>query len=63
MMKAVNCSPFVLSCLYCVNPFAFLLGRRSFLMEGKDSKQYYLFVKGKKVWVEEEVYRAYVRPI
>lgn len=32
-------------------------------MEGKDSKQYYLFVKGKKVWVEEEVYRAYVRPI
>lgn len=32
-------------------------------MEGKDSKQYYLFVKGKKVEVSEEIYRAYVRPI
>lgn len=32
-------------------------------MEEKEAKQFYLFVKGEKVWVTEEVYRAYVRPI
>lgn len=30
-------------------------------MENKDTKQFYLFVKGEKVAVSEEVYRAYVR--
>ena len=32
-------------------------------METKEQKQYYLFVKGERVAVTEEVYRAYVRPI
>lgn len=32
-------------------------------MENKDTKQFYLFVKGEKVAVSEEVYRAYVRPV
>lgn len=32
-------------------------------MEEKEAKKFYLFVKGKKVEVSEEIYRAYVRPI
>ncbi len=32
-------------------------------MEENEAKQFYLFVKGKKVEVSEEIYRAYVRPI
>ena len=37
--------------------------RRSFFMETKEQKQYYITVKGQKVPVSEEVYRAYVRPV
>ena len=32
-------------------------------METKEQKQYYITVKGQKVPVSEEVYRAYVRPV
>lgn len=32
-------------------------------METKEQKQYYVIVKGQKVPVSEEVYRAYVRPV
>lgn len=32
-------------------------------METKEQKQYYISVKGQKVPVSEEVYRAYVRPV
>ena len=32
-------------------------------METKEQKQYYVTVKGQKVPVSEEVYRAYVRPV
>ena len=32
-------------------------------METKEQQRYYLIVKGQKVEVSEEVYRAYVRPI
>lgn len=32
-------------------------------MKENEAKQFYLFVKGKKVEVSEEIYRAYVRPI
>lgn len=32
-------------------------------MENKETKQYYIKVKGQKVDVTEEVYRAYVRPV
>lgn len=31
-------------------------------MESKEQKQYYVRIKGQKVYVTEEVYRAYVRP-
>ena len=36
---------------------------KEFFMETKEQQRYYLIVKGQKVEVSEEVYRAYVRPI